>query len=136
MQFLGVISDADVIKYCTSYLEERVKPDYELVSRAYNARAHAYWRAKKYQEALADFDKLVTLDSTAAEVYRDRADCEMNYGKANEAVVDYTAAIRNDPDKLGSNYRQRAIAYRSIGQVALADKDLLTAKQCDDAVLR
>ena len=78
----------------------------------------------KYSSAIIDFNiSEKMLSSPRVEVYWFRADSYYNLRMYNQAIVDYTKAIRMQP-KRAKMYYFRAKAYAKIGMVNEARNDL------------
>ena len=64
---------------------------------AYLARGYCYDASGKYQHALRDFNKAVTLARDSAEAWYAKADLEYSLGKLKEAVDSYIHALKISP---------------------------------------
>ncbi|MGD0945867.1 MAG: surface-adhesin E family protein [Candidatus Binatia bacterium] len=92
-------------------------------------RAEVYYELKQFQEAVPDYDKILSLDPTNAGAYNDRALAEMELGNTYDAISDFGEAIKNKKRELleSSSYENRATAYMKTQQWDLAISDLTTA---------
>jgi tetratricopeptide (TPR) repeat protein len=97
--------------------------------RALKGRSSAYFHLKQYDEAIADYDRILALDPKDKASYNDRGLAKAQFGRTGEAVLDFTDAIQNDPRKLMEHYSYegRAKAYMQISQWDSAIQDLTTA---------
>ena len=56
-------------------------------------------QAKKWDEAVADFDEAVRLDPTNAEFFDKRGSLHFNCKRFKEAAADFAEAVRLDPQQ-------------------------------------
>jgi tetratricopeptide (TPR) repeat protein len=61
----------------------------------------------------------------------DRGGCHLKAGRPEEAVTDFTAAIKLDP--YPTFYRSRAAAYRKMGEFQKAAEDEARAYEMDNS---
>jgi hypothetical protein len=90
-------------------------------------------RSGQYDEAIATCTEALQLDprDDAAYLYRGRAHYFRGAkGDLKRAVDDFTRAIELDP-KSSDAYYSRALVYRDLGQIALADDDDKNARALD-----
>lgn len=111
----------DAIKEISTAIEQ----DQSVEDKCYHLRTRAsyYSRIGKFNEALADTNKSMQLQTSYAN-FRSRADIYMLLKKYELASKDYTKAIelgkKSEADKL---HELRARAYDSMGRKDLAAKD-------------
>lgn len=86
-------------------------------------RASAYVRLKEYRKAIADYDKILELDSTQARAYKLRGDCRRLLGEFQLSISDYNQAIENDKSNSASAYFGRSLAYEKLGNLHQAQTD-------------
>jgi tetratricopeptide (TPR) repeat protein len=95
-------------------------------SEAFYNRGTIYYREKKYTLAIADLDQYIKMNtaepSLMADGYLNRGLAYYYLGNTNKAIEDYTMAIGLAP-ALKNAYSNRAIAYRKLGKIALAEAD-------------
>ena len=94
---------------------------------AYNYRAMTYTFKGQYDEAIADFNELITLaPQKASGYYNDRGYAYLNKGDFNRAIEDFDRVLQNDASNLAAN-ANKAIALARTGQMdeALAIYDQL-----------
>ena len=100
------------------YFTEAIRLDPKF-AKAYYKRGNCYGDKGEYDKAIADFTEVIRLDP----VYKNRA---ISYGtkddKAIAAIVVFTEAIRLNPTN-PELYKNRAIAYRKIGDTAKSASD-------------
>lgn len=96
---------------------------------ALTERAEVYFELKQFQQAISDYDKILTLDAKDAGAYNDRALAKMEVGDNYGAIADFANAIVNKKRELqqSSSYEGRADAYMKTQQWDLAIRDLTTA---------
>lgn len=80
----------------------------------YSYLGTAYWAAKKYDESMNIFRKIINLDPNNEEGYRGVADAYFGMDELDSAILYYTQAISITPT---------AISYSNLGGIYLAKKD-------------
>jgi len=120
---------------------ERDKLDAELVDEyskalaldpnllpALKGRALAFSHLKQFQKAIADYDRILSLDRQNWISYHDRGLAKMQLGRDYDAISDFNAAIELKPrERQHTSYESRADAYVKTRQWDLAIRDLTTA---------
>lgn len=101
-----------------------------LVENLYN-RALAYIANKNTALALADCDKIITLNPNYWQAYFQRGNINYNLKKISLALTDYTKTIKLNT-KYATAYLYRADCYDQLGQKKLADQDRQTALSFDE----
>lgn len=93
---------------------------------AYYNRGTIYYRLKEYAKAITDLDKYISLNQADAiamgDGYTNRGLSYFYLGNPTKAIDDFTKAIELSP-KEKSAYKGRALAYRQVGKIALAEAD-------------
>ena len=79
-------------------------------------RARAYQGEKKHDRAIADLTDCIGMGVTDSEPYIFRAASHAELGRFDQAIGDFTEAMRIQPSP--EAYRGRADAYRKMGQFA------------------
>ncbi len=97
----------------------KLKP---LSSTLLNYRAECYFRMHDFKRAEADLTDAIVLQPKNYAYYHARASYRLEAGSLEDAVKDYTFALA-DPRLHSLAYKGRAKAYRSLGQISLAEKD-------------
>jgi tetratricopeptide (TPR) repeat protein len=91
-------------------------------------RASLYLDLKQHAQAIADFDRVTTLDPNEALALNDRGVTKMQTGDFYGAIFDFTSAIAHKERALQNtnSYESRADAYIKTLQWALALNDITT----------
>ena len=89
------------------------------VRLAHRSLASAYINNLKYDSAIIEFNKLITSDSTEADVYYYRGICFKKLEKYKEAISDFNRFITNNPFHLESTYTSAGLKY-SLGDTTRA----------------
>ena len=85
---------------------------------AYEMRASAYEGLKEYQQAIADYDKVLEQDKDNITAYADRGLANLEIGRYLATTVDLGDAIRRKDEEsntLAMSYEYRAEAYAKMG---------------------
>jgi len=93
----------------------------ENLVRAYLSRGTALERQGKHGRAVADYGEAASLAFWSPAPYLKRADLHARLGRHDKAAADYTQAIQLRP--AGPTYAKRALAYRALGKIDLAEHD-------------
>lgn len=97
----------------------------------YMNRGDLYLRTKpqpRFKDAIADFDKAISLKADDATFHRRRAHACLAAEQLREALKSFDDAINLDPD-FGQTYLERAELYRRLGDTPSADRDLHQARE-------
>ena len=108
------------IAACTAALgESGVKPATRAV--ILNDRGAAYWRLKRYMQALVDLDESISLNPRDPTSFYNRAEVHRARGDHERAIADYTKAITMK--SFSHPYNGRGNSYRNLGRYdqAIAD---------------
>jgi hypothetical protein len=100
----------------------RDKPKTYGVERIYINRGIELGQLKRYEEAVADFNRAIAIIPLDIE-YSNRATAYFFLGKYPEALSDFDHAISLNPDN-ASFYYGRAMIYRVLGNFTAAQDDL------------
>jgi protein O-mannosyl-transferase len=92
------------------------------IERIYYNRGTELGQLKRYEEAIADFNKAIATYPFDY-VYGNRATAFYLMGRYQDALRDYDRAIAINPDNANSYY-DRALTYRALGDYAAAQEDL------------
>ena len=95
--------------------------------RIYFSRGTELGHLRRYDEAIADFDKAIATPHPFDFMYDNRATAYYSLGKYQEALRDYDRAIALNPNNPNS-YNGRALTYRALGNFAAAQEDF--TKSC------
>jgi tetratricopeptide (TPR) repeat protein len=104
--------------------------------KTWHNRAVSKAIAGKYQDAIADFGKVIELKPDHANAWFNRGEILYDLGQIDQAIKDYTESIRLNPQDAGA-YTSRAHSYFRSGQpqVALADYNAAIELAPDNADL-
>jgi len=91
------------------------------IERIYYNRGTELGQLKRYEEAIADFSKAISIYPFDFE-YGNRATAYYFLGRYREALRDFDRAIALDPDNANSYYG-RAMTYRTLGDFVAAQED-------------
>jgi tetratricopeptide (TPR) repeat protein len=97
---------------------------------ALKGRANANLNLKQFQQAIVDYDRILSLDPQDRGAYHDRGLAKMGLGRDYYgAISDFSSAIKVQPRKLQEHYsyESRADTYMKTRQWDLAIRDLTTA---------
>ena len=97
---------------------------------AHNNRGTYYRSNKKYDAALADFNKAISLKSDYHLAYNNRGNVYFNQRKFEQAAADYTKVLEIKPDNEKA-YGNRGGVYIEQKKYDLAEKDLTKAIEID-----
>jgi tetratricopeptide (TPR) repeat protein len=103
----------------------RNNPDAYGVERIYTNRGNKLFQLRRYDEAIADFNKAIAAHPDEL-LYGSRAKAYSFLGKYPEALADYDSAIAFKPDSKRLYY-DRALARRALGNIAAAQEDFKTS---------
>ncbi len=90
--------------------------------QAYNMRGSVFGKGGRYQEALADFNKAISIDPNYAQAYANRGLVYRETGKLNLALADYDKALSIDANYANA-YLGRGMVYREEGKLIPALRD-------------
>lgn len=93
--------------------------------KALVARAGVFERKEKYNDAIDDYDTVLRLDPTLADVFNARGEVWRKKGNGPKAVADFAAALKLNPDHPAAraNHRSLALELERIGALkAIAGK--------------
>jgi tetratricopeptide (TPR) repeat protein len=107
--------------------------------RGYLRRGLAHLARQEPDRAIADFNHIINqlprpthnwgpVFGAYVDAFMNRGNAAMCKGEFQKAIADYTEAIRLEP-KLGPAYRDRARAYRAIGETTQALQDERQAQE-------
>ena len=121
----AVADDADkTIAVCGALIDNEKTPRAERI-KALIARAGAYDRADQTDRAIGDYDTVLRLDPTLADIFNTRGELWRKKGDRPRALQDFAAAIKLNPDHptAKGNYKSLAQELERLGaQMAVADK--------------
>ncbi|OPX17648.1 hypothetical protein BXT86_05370 [candidate division WOR-3 bacterium 4484_100] len=100
---------------------------YPSMARLYNNRGIYYAQIQRYDEALADFNRALSLDKNFIAAYNNRGNVYASLGEVDRAITDFTEALKID-SSFADAYYNRAIAYFMKREFEHALQDLLKCK--------
>ena len=80
----------------------------------YNNRGNAYDDLGRYQDAIRDYNRALSIDPDYAIAYNNRGNAKRQLGRYQDAIRDYTRALSIDPDD-ASAYNNRGFAKGKLG---------------------
>ena len=85
--------------------------------KALIARAGVFTRRNQIDRAIADYDAVVWLDASLAEVYNSRGELWRKTGDRRKALADFDAALKRNPDFIAarSNYKDLVLELERLG---------------------
>ncbi len=89
----------------------------------YASRGAAYLQRKMPENAIADFDRAISVNETYPKVYHLRGLANEMLGNSDAALGDFNRAIDLDPD-YGAAYYSRATLHTKMGNAELAGEDI------------
>lgn len=100
------------------------------VERAHHNRGFAYLQAKRYEEAMRDFDRALELNASDANAYVGRGTLLTRTGRHAAALADLTRAIEIDP-RYAEAYAKRCFVSMMLEQPPQAASDCERAVALD-----
>jgi tetratricopeptide (TPR) repeat protein len=108
--------DDRIVPLCSAVIdnEKTAKPDR---IKALIARAGTFERKEMYDSAVADYDAVLRLDPTLADIYNARGELWRRKGDRPKAVADFGAALKLNPDHPAAkaNHRSLALELERVG---------------------
>jgi tetratricopeptide (TPR) repeat protein len=108
--------DDKIVPLCSTVIdnEKTAKPDR---IKALIARAGTFERKEMYDSAIADYDAVLRLDPTLADIYNARGELWRRKGDRPKAVADFGAALKLNPDHPAAkaNHRSLALELERVG---------------------
>ena len=103
-----------IVEACTRLIEQG-GGNKEAIALAYQARGNAKHALKRYDEAIADYGRALTLRPSTAALYYDRGNALKEKGDAAGALADFDRALTLNPN-LALAYFGRAEALANRGE--------------------
>jgi tetratricopeptide (TPR) repeat protein len=101
--------------------------------KALTARGGAYERRGMIDRAIADYDGVLRLDPSLADIHNARGELWRKKGDLPKAVADFAAAIKLNPDHVVAKANHRALAQEAERQGALKAVAGKPSFNCDTA---
>lgn len=101
--------DGKTVPLCSALIdnEKTAKPDR---IKALIARAGAFERKQMYDNAISDYDAVLRLDPTQADIFNARGELWRRKGDRPKAVADFGAALKLNPDHPAAKANHRSLA--------------------------
>lgn len=96
----------------------------------YRSEAASHFGAQRYEDAIASYEKAITLNPTSALFYAKRGQAYLKLSKPNACIRDCDRALELNCDSAAA-YKFRGRAHRLLGNWELAAKDLRQAVKID-----
>jgi tetratricopeptide (TPR) repeat protein len=125
-------NDADKILTECGALIDNTKTAKDDRINALIARASALIRKGEIERAISDYDVVLQLDSTLADIFNARGELERKKGDRVKALADFAAALRLNPGHLSARANSRALGLeleRLGAQMAVAGKPSFSCAQ-------
>ena len=90
---------------------------------ATNNRGLAYFTKGEYDKVIADYDRVIEIDSEYTNAYYNRGNASLNNGDYNRAIADYDNVIYFNPHSAFAYY-YRGASLSEIGETQKAISDL------------
>jgi tetratricopeptide (TPR) repeat protein len=115
---------ADIYKKAFCANPRVLPPGEALTSDDYISRGATYQMLGKYEAALADYDRAISLDPSDARAYNNRGNTYDALGKVEAALADFDRAVALDPANAEA-YNNRGLTFHALGKygAALVDYD-------------
>src|SRR4030095_15593667 len=108
--------DDKIVPLCSTVIdnEKTAKPDR---IKALTARAGTFERKEMYDSAIADYDAVLRLDPTLADIYNARGELWRREGDRPTGAADFGAALKLNPDHPAAkaNHRSLALELERVG---------------------
>ena len=98
----------------------------KVLGETYARRAYEQAQAKKWKEAVADFDEAIRFDGKNAGYFDKRGSIHFNLGDFDKALKDFNEAIRLDPK--AEYFLHRGFAHEALGKKDEAAEDYKRGK--------
>jgi tetratricopeptide (TPR) repeat protein len=118
------------IRRCDDALRHESLTGYETVATHVN-RGILRLRRNQVEEAVADFDRAITLDPEQPEAYLNKGAALIRRQNPAEAVPLFTASIERNTSRPAIAHYGRAVANEALGNVAAAYRDYRRASELD-----
>jgi tetratricopeptide (TPR) repeat protein len=117
-------TDDRIIADCSALIDNDKTPRADRI-KALTARGGAFRRQDQADRAIADYNALLALDPTLADIFNARGELYWKKGDRPKAVADFSSALKLDPNHPAAkdNYRRLALELERLGaMMALAGK--------------
>ena len=118
------------IRRCDEALSHETLTGYEVVATHVN-RGILRLRRNLVEEAVADFDRAITLDPNQPEAYLNKGAALIRRQNPAEAVQLFTASLDRNTSRPALAHYGRAVANEALGNLAAAYRDYRRASELD-----
>ncbi len=125
LQFEEALTD---LRHALELDPDHPEPYRKVLGETYARRAYEQAEAKKWKEAIADFDEAIRFDPANASYFDKRGSMHFNLGEFEEARKDFTEAIRLDPNQ-PTYFLHRGFAHEALGMKDEAAEDYKKGKK-------
>jgi tetratricopeptide (TPR) repeat protein len=125
--FAAAAAQADpdqIVASCSPVIDGEKTPAPDRL-KALRARADAYVRKQEDDRAIADYDVVLKLDPSLADIFNARGELWRNKGDRPRALADFGAALKLDPQQSAAraNYKLLALELERLGaQMAVGNR--------------
>jgi tetratricopeptide (TPR) repeat protein len=108
--------DDKVVPLCGTVIDSEKTAKADRI-KALTARAAAFERKEMYDSAIADYDAVLRLDPTLADIFNARGELWRRKGDRPKAVADFGMALRLNPDHPAAraNHKSLALELERVG---------------------
>jgi tetratricopeptide (TPR) repeat protein len=108
--------DEAIIAACGSLVDNEKAPKPDRI-KALLARAAAYQHREQIDRAISDYDVVLRLDSTLADVFNTRGELWRKKGDRPRALADFGQAVKLNPNQAAAraNYKSLSLEIERIG---------------------
>lgn len=108
--------DGRIVPLCSSLIDNEKTAKADRI-KALIARAGAFERKEMYDSAIADYDAVLRLDSSLADVFNARGELWRRKGDRPKAIADFGAALKLKPDHAAAkaNHKSLALELERVG---------------------
>lgn len=124
---LGAISESDdekIASECGALIDNEKTANADRI-KALTARARVFVRRDQIDRAITDYDMVLRLDPSLADIFNARGELRWKKGERPKALADFAAAIKLEPDHATAraNYKSLAQELERLGALmAVAGK--------------
>ena len=97
----------------------------------YNKQGMALFKKGEYDQAIANYDKVIEINPKCARAYDNRGTAFLRKGQYNRAIADYNKAIEFNTKKCSGTYNNRGLAFYNKDQYKQAISDYNKAIEID-----
>src|ERR1700721_210249 len=130
--------DDQIVAICSPLIDDEKTAKADRI-KALTARAEVYDRKDQIDRAIGDYDTVLRLDPTLADIFNARGELWRKKGDRRRALADFGAAIKLSPDHAAakSNYKSLALELERIGaQMAVNNRPSFDCASARRAVER